>query len=383
MKTTTTTSARGHHAPQHSSTDLPAPRGRTLFLAAVVFGVSLMLTGWIGGKQEDVLTGRLAASSQMITAANDGRIAEVLVSEGQTVRPREAIIRIENEALKLEIAAAEKAVAFSEDQWRQAVAKADVDLSWRKRHIAGEMLQTRLRMTELLQQQYDQQIQLQAWKDRLERLGSGRTPTAPEDVFRAASFSRKLPGVGDLEAMIQHEATRNAAEVSRVQLKLCEKRLEELKLLQADLPARIHKAFGVDTAASRLEAAKSKLAALQAREAVHDVVCGNYGTLGNYRHRIGDVVKAGDEIVEVRDMSQRYLIVDVPANKLAQVLQSEHVKLRFPGGEKFEGKVGARIDQPSGSTDGDTTAVRIEPAGKLWPDVPLGSAVEVVLEPSE
>ena len=58
----------------------------------------------------------------------------------------------------------------------------------------------------------------------------------------------------------------------------------------------------------------------------------------------------------------------------------QEVELRFPGNEEFQGQV---VDIPmvadvTGASGETLAAVRIEQAGRLWPNVPVGSQIDVI-----
>ena len=58
----------------------------------------------------------------------------------------------------------------------------------------------------------------------------------------------------------------------------------------------------------------------------------------------------------------------------------QEVALRFPGNEEFTGQV---VDVPmvvdmTGQTGDTLAAIRIEPVGRLWPNVPVGSQIDVI-----
>ena len=71
-----------------------------------------------------------------------------------------------------------------------------------------------------------------------------------------------------------------------------------------------------------------------------------------------------------------------PSEKLSKIAEGDEVSLRFSGGEERIGIVQSIPPQTGKTLAGnhdDRIAVRIEEFRKLWPNVPIGSTVEVLL----
>lgn len=360
--------------------ELPAPRGRTAFLSILVFSLSLMLTGWISStKEEEKLQARLAVETVTILAEQDGQIENMIVPEGQHVSVGDPLLNLRLIHIEQNIANLRREVEKRETEWKKSVGKSEIDLAWRMRSLNSEILQTRLKMTELLKTEFDQRIEQQAWKDYMSERNHGLTTTSPDEVFQTVSHQRKLPGEHQFEAMIQLEAARNASEVSQVQLRLCEERLKELQKLRDELPARIRKACGVAEAENRMNAARKKLEEAQSRNVTQQIDSTGFGEVRRYHRRVGERVRQGEKIAEIIDNSRRFLVADVPAEKMSRFVEGEILTLQFPGGKTRQGKVGKRLKTTFQKQGSEMLQIRIEPSGKLWPKLPIGSAVQIVL----
>jgi len=94
-----------------------------------------------------------------------------------------------------------------------------------------------------------------------------------------------------------------------------------------------------------------------------------------------DPVAAGEALVMILDRDRPFVEVEVPSQQVKRIKVGQTVRLEFAGEERT-GRVDAiapqaqRRDQSSDSW----ITVRITPAGKLWPEVPIGSAVSVRLK---
>ena len=96
-----------------------------------------------------------------------------------------------------------------------------------------------------------------------------------------------------------------------------------------------------------------------------------------------DSMPAGEVMLKILHTDRRFVVVYVPTRRVTELQQGNEVGLTFPGGELYEGRVTdlpmlADVVTPGGES---LVAVRLEPAGRLWPQVPIGSQIDVVLSP--
>ncbi|MFQ5731516.1 MAG: HlyD family secretion protein [Planctomycetaceae bacterium] len=352
----------------------PAPRTRTFVLVAIVLGFSVFLTGW-ADSEEEFATGRLAARTTDVLAETNGRVETWLVKPGADVGPDVGLLVIRDEGRAGEIAAVTAEIARLESEQIRRRAQAEVDLSWRLRSLNGEILKTQLKTAELLQQEYDRNIEFHAWHDALRKAAPGTRTASPDDVFRPVSHSVNLLGDPRLDAMRNHETARNAVEVARVQLLLCEDRLRELRELRRELPDRIRIAAGVEATTRQIAAAKERLRELETTPAQQELQADAYGRV-RLLSKPGSHVMAGDVLARIVDDERRFLSVSVPAEKLARFQSGSAVQLRFPGDEQRRGRVAALR---TAKKDGAPPTIIVQPTGRLWPRIPVGSAVQVLM----
>ena len=68
----------------------------------------------------------------------------------------------------------------------------------------------------------------------------------------------------------------------------------------------------------------------------------------------------------------------MPAHRINEVAPGNTVGLVFPGGEQFRGTVS---NMPMlAESDGSQITVRVDPCGRVWPAIPIGSQIEVVTD---
>lgn len=359
-------------SPTHPTVPPPAPRTRTCVLAAIVFGVSVLLTG-LASPDEELLTAELAAPTVLLHAESDGQVVAWLVKPGSEARPGAKLLQLRDDARGRAMAAASADIARLESELQRRQAKAAVDLSWRVRSLDGEIMTTQLKTAELLQREYDRKVEYQVWRETLRSTPSGTKTVAPDDVFHPVSHTVEPAQDRRLTAMRNHETARNAMEVAHVQLLLCEERLRSLRQLRDELPERIRRAAGVAVTERELSAARERLRQLEQAPAQRELAANAYGRIVTEFSQPGSRVKAGDVLARIVDDERRYLSVPVPADKLPRFEPGMTVRIRFPGDQVRQGTVAAI---GSGAQPG---TIRVKPAGKLWPKLPLGSAVQIIV----
>jgi multidrug resistance efflux pump len=185
-----------------------------------------------------------------------------------------------------------------------------------------------------------------------------------------------------VQAMLSEDAAVGAVEALAAQLNLCEQQLDRLKKLGEELPSRVRVAAGVDLAETRLTRVRDELNSLEQQRELLTMACPSHGVVGEVRREAGDFVEPGDRVIELFDDDRRHLIASIPSTALVRLKPGTKLTLKFPAGAKRIGLVAA-IPPHAMSETGPLTsedshvAVRIEPAGKLWPKLPIGSRVYV------
>jgi multidrug efflux pump subunit AcrA (membrane-fusion protein) len=337
---------------------------------------------WLNRPHDETYTAFLAARTRLVTAPVAGRVPEILIEEGQTVETGQNLLVIAEDEVEPRRSAHAGRVTSLERELAQAQAKVEVDLAWRLRELNAEILQTRLNSARFLKAQFDEQLGTHAWRDVADDQEMIAGVATPESVFRTASLPEISPDKSKIQALLKHEAASNAAEVSAVQIRLCDERLAELEKLKSQLPEKISQALGIAIIEAKLTQAQSELEALTESPSETPVLSPSYGTVGVYRVHVGEQIDAGTPIVEILDEDRRYLTVRIPTDALTSFAAESLVELHFGDGEPRTGKI-LRI--PPQTTQADTTPhnqeayvkLHIEPVDKLWPNVPIGTAVRV------
>jgi multidrug efflux pump subunit AcrA (membrane-fusion protein) len=365
--------------------ELPAPPGRTLVLGLIAFVSSVGLAAWLEVSGSESFTGFLQAEMMIVTADGGSRIQRILVEEGAVVQTGQPLVILADDHLETTLTAARRQLAAFESELAQAQAKAEVELTWRLQSVESEIFETRLKSASYLKEQFSRQIEDLAWHEFLGKEQVVMSSALDDDLLQRLSDRDRLPEETRLRLMLEREAARNAAEVYAAQVKLCEARLAELEKLRAEMPAKIRRAMGVERVEAQVARATEEVTRLEARHGELTVTAPAYGTVGVFRKRAGDTVTGGEPLVQLLDEDRRFLIVQLPSRNVSRISAGSVVRVRFPNGEKRKGKVLRIPPQTTLEDNGPQVAensdrqipIRIEPIDKLWPQLPIGSAVEI------
>jgi biotin carboxyl carrier protein len=363
----------------------PAPTLRTAVILLTAVAASFGLTGWIDATHSTSFTGYLRAQTTSVLATQDAVLQKQLAETGSVVEESQPIAMLQNGRLPERLVVQQREVARLRTELAQREAQAAVELAWRSKEIDDDILQTRLKSAGLLRDHFAQQVREMAWQDFIKQHDALADASSGDEVVKSLIYSSRVPDETRIRAMLQHDDAQNAAEAHTVQLKLCEQRLTELDALKTQLPGEIERAAGVDVVTARLTQAVEELSQLEAEAETIELTATAWGTVGMFQKQIGDRVQKGDVLVELLDEDRRHLEVHVPSRHVVDFAAGMEVMLLFPGGERRWGKVHSVPPQTIRSprkTIGKNgldalVTIRVDPIEKLWPSLPIGSAIEV------
>lgn len=359
-------------------------RTAILCLAALATGISVAT--WLEVRGAASYAGQLQARTTSVAAGRDARIVSVSVATGQRVVPGEKLLELADDRLIGQIAAKKRELIELEADVQRVKATADVELEWRRRELQSEAFQTQLKAATMTQEKLSRQVEQLAWQEHLTNRnaesGEGALLAEAASPFRSIILNTRLMDERRLQAMLKEDAAAVAAESLAIQLTLCEQQLERLKKLDEDLPNKVRLSAGVELAGTRLTRVREELSSLEQQRDSLTIVCPSHGVVGAVLHEPGDLVEPGSTIIELFDDDRRHLVASIPSSAVARLKPGTKLTLIFPAGLKRIGLVAAIPPQAIANRRGDEfadsqVAVRIEPAGKLWPKIPVGSRVKV------
>ncbi len=351
-----------------------------ILVAALVGGISC--AQWVSGLRVDSYVGTLQAPKSVIIAKNDAVIQEIFVKEGQVISSGETVVTLFDHSLDRNWKAKQQELVALKAELEQSKAKTEVELALRNKEIESEVFNAKLKSSQYLKEQYIHQITNLAWQDFLQDYNSVTSNGSDEEVFRSLVYESRLPDENRITAMLRQESARNSAEVFSARVKLCEEQMAELKSVQKKLPNQIRLAMGVEVMMNRLERVKSELKQLESQREALLLKSGGYGMVGHFEKEVGDPVKKGTRIVELFDKENPFLVVEVPSRKINLFKMGAEAKIIFSGNRKAKGIV-QKISEQAIHNPGiheSLILVYLEPVGRLWPELPVGSTVDVFLE---
>lgn len=362
---------------------------RLLPLAALALLSGLGATAWIARAGELSLIGFLRAEQSVVYAPHAGRVAAVQARTGETVKPKQSLMQLSDAGLDHEIAVKVREVASLQAVLDQCRAQAEVQLSLERKSLDDGLLRTRLESAKYLRDHFAANFEQVTWRNIGKESHTGRWLAAspdflnqPERLFdTVVNNPVAIPEEMRLSAIMRQELARNSAEVNKAQSELCDHHISELQKLRQNLPDMIRKAAGVDVAEAKLAAAAEQLDTLNHQKAALSVMSPGHGVVGAYSKQVADPISAGEALVTIHDRERPFVDVDVPSRKISKLQVGQTIRLDFAG-EDRTGRVESISPQAHHrNVDSDSwVAVRIRPAGKLWPNLAINSAVAVRLK---
>lgn len=354
-----------------------------LCLTALAAGIGLAT--WLEIRGAASYAGQLQARTTSVTAGRGARIASLSVTPGQRVVPGEKLFELADDRLMGQITAKKRELVELEADVQRVKATADVELEWRRRELQSEAFQTQLKAAAMTQEKLSKQVEMLAWQEHLTNrnaeLDASGSLAEVGSPFRSIILNTHVMDERRLQALLKEDAAAGAAESLATQLTLCEQQLERLKKLGEELPGKIRLSAGVELAETRLARVREELSSLEQQRESLTIVSTSHGVVGAVHREAGDLVEPGETIVELFDDDRRHLTASIPSSEVARLLPGTKLTLIFPAGYKRIGLVAAIPPQAMGDrgepADDSQVAVRIEPAGKLWPKIPIGSRIKV------
>ncbi len=372
----------------------PAPLLRTVAVVLMSAGLGMLIVRWIESKQTKQYVAFLQAERIPVESDRRAVLSSWSVQVGETTGRGDVLgTLLDNERAELLKSRKAEVQRLTRERER-AEAAAEVDLAWRMDQLRAQEHDARMKLAALLRSDYEHQLKRAAWKDFLEAQTAETTTLPPARVFSEVVQTNWKPEELRLRAMIEQESAANAVEVTEAQVALCEERLKTLESLRKQLPLKVRRAAGVDTINTALQAAEEAVAELETTPAEVPLTAPGFGTVGKLFRRPGTPVEAGEPLLELLDEDRLRLTMPVPSRELPRFAPGEIVRLIFPGGIDRMGRIapippqtewtGHAVDRSEGSSpsapDDAHVLLQIDPADELWPDVPIGSAVQVILD---
>lgn len=359
---------------------------RLVLVCAAALAASVGVCRLIDPADGPVFVGNLQVRVVECRIPHSGRIAELHVNVGDCVASDQLLGEIVDDHHGEALERQRHTVQALAAELEQAQAKARIELSWRLRSLESEILRTQLDLANYMKEKFACQMRHKAW-EQISGSEEGRPSWTSDDIIvQSLVCDTSEARSGRLLAMLEHEDAANSAEVYSVQIELCDARIEQLNTLKDELPDVVKCASGVDLLETRLRQARADLESLEAEAGMLQLRSSAYGEVTGLAVAEGDEVRAGDLAVRLSDPHQKSVLVHIPSDQIPHFRPGVSVTLVFPGDQKRQGRVRdvagvctrAFGNEDAAPLGGDALIpIEIDPAGKLWPEVPVGAAVKV------
>ncbi|MEZ6123869.1 MAG: hypothetical protein R3C49_11910 [Planctomycetaceae bacterium] len=403
---------------------IPASFLRTVSLLACALVVGCLFVYWLSLRAASPLRGHLYARTTTLRVPVDAQCLECLVEVGDEVFTGDHLLRLEKSEYLSLIRAQEQVVAELQAEFDRAEAQASLDLDWRLRDVEKELAEVRRRAV-LIQEVKRNSAEpfrsaslksLEIIPDHssaTELLPDSRVntdvrpsrPTAANTLFFAcssgrtvSSISRLSPSVPVAEATglripgipanpVASSKTLTAKTVSSngadgllsEEAVSVQQRLASLESIRDSLPDRVRTATGVESLRSELSSATERLQQMKSVSREVSLVSPSYGRIGQVCCAVGDLLSAGDMLLTVVETESRYVQLQVPTRRVHELRSGTELDVVFPGHGIYRGRVSSVPILTEASSDGlNMASVRVQAVGRLWPDVPIGSEVDVL-----
>lgn len=366
-------------SPQYSAMNLL----RTLVFGGASLLLGLAVISWLDDPNGESIPATLQAQTTAVSVGQNCQLLEIFVRPGDQVTPNQPLLRLGDDRLETQRASKERELDELKSELSRAEAAAAVELAWRRREIEKDIFDTQQQASSYKQEQLHHQVAQIAWEEHLRNASRWAGDSADDLQVLPLTFSESATDTGRLLAVLKEDAAAAAAEALGTKIGLCEQRLISLNKMAAELDQKVRISAGVEVAKTRLLRAEAELEAISSRLAALTVVSPGYGTVGNIQLQPGDRLNAGDVVLELLDEAQLSLTAQLPSALAGSVAQGQQLTVLFPGEQRRAGRIATlppqTLSSPIAGPGDSHLALRIQPAGKLWPKLPIGTQVSVVV----
>jgi HlyD family secretion protein len=355
-------------AANDSSPQTPSSRARRvrilIALAVLVTGgVFLWRTLGASAVPDGViqLSGRIEADEATVSPRLSGRILELRVHEGDTVKAGDVIALLDDEQVRAREEQARAALARAEagaEATRQQLAvmgeqvrQAELNREQSKGDSAGRVAQAEADLAgaqaQLAQQQASYQLALFD-KEAYQKLA--QTGAVSERQAKVAVSTADQQAAGVQAAQKRVEAAQAAVSTARASLTTPDIREAAVATLRRQL---VQQESEVLSATAQIEQARAQLAEAQANRADLTIKAPFDGTIATRAAEVGEVVAAGTAIVTLVDLQRAYLRGFVPEGQIGTVKV----------GQKARVFIDSNPTQPI-----EATVARVDPQATFTPE---------------
>jgi HlyD family secretion protein len=282
-----------------------------------------------------VLTGVVTTDEVIVSPEIQGRLEQLLVAQGDTVKSNQLIALIQPQEWKAEMAF----YANSEEQSAAQVVQAEADLKFQEAQTSNQIRQAEATLAASEAQIIQAQADLENTRLNFERLQGlykqGVEPIQSYDQSRTANES----------ARARVESLQEQAQAARAGVALARANAEQITARKAALEAMTHQMAAVG---AQKEKAKVRLNYTEIRAPSDGIV--------DVRAALqGEVVSPGQGVVTLIDPDNLWVRADVEETYIDRIHLGDKFPVRLPSGAEREGTVFYRSQDADYATQRDVS----------------------------
>lgn len=266
-----------------------------------------------------VLTGIVTTDEVIVSSQIEGRMSQLLVKEGDTVKRDQLIAVIDPQELKT----TQEFYAHSEEGSGAQVKEAEAGLKFQELQTRDQIRQAQETLSSILAQQTEAAANLE--KARLDYERS-------QGLFKQGIVSAQ---VND-QARTTYEAARahveglvKQADAQRAAVALAQSNAEQVAMKRSQLQANVH----------QLAAAGAQTKTAQVRLGYTEIHAPTDGLVAERVALQGEVVNPGQPIVTLINQDNLWVRTDVEETYIDGIRLGDHMMVHFPSGLEREGTV--------------------------------------------
>ena len=308
-----------------------------LFVLAVVV-VTVVYYQATTRSRHMTLTGIVTTNDVILSSQIQGRLAQLLVKEGDTVKPGQLVAVIEPEELRADQAF----YAHTEEGAAAQVQEAEAALKFQEAQTQDQIRQAEAALASVQAQQAEAAADLEGARLEFERT--------------AGLFKQQILSVQALDqARTTYEAhrarlesVRKQVEAQRAALALARSTAEQIAIRRSQLLAGRH----------QLAAVQAQKVRAQVRLGYTEIRASSPGIVAVRAARQGEVVNPGQPIVSIIDPDDLWVRADVEESYIDRIRLGDQLPVRLPSGAERSGTVFFRGVDASYATQRDVSRTK-------------------------
>jgi multidrug resistance efflux pump len=307
---------------------------RVFALLGVVFLLSLGFYFFsTGGTSDAVLIGTVDANQVIVSSKVAGRIEQLPVDEGQSVKQGELIAQIDNADLIAERDSAQATLDGLRSQVRQSSESYDSTHGETDAQVNNAAASLKAAQAALEESEATERQQSHDTRRTVALAAQGIVSQQERDHAEQTLLANQARVRANREQVIAAQATLNTMRA----------RINQAAAAHSNIAAT----------EGQMAAANAKLAEAEVRVGYTRIVAPVDGVVSVRAARQGEVVSVGTPIVTIVDLTQTWVYAALPETEAQAVKLGDTLAVRMPGGERVMGRVIAKAAEADFATQRD------------------------------